>query len=1052
MDTRLIPNLSAAIPVRSLAITLFRSFQVALNQQPVVHFRSNKARALLAYLMLAQSKPVTRATLTELLWQGYPTASARTSLRQVLANLRDLLTPFARLEGDYQTVQLTVDPAVTWCDALTFDELFDACQRHEHAALSQCPLCQTRLQQAVALYTGPFLAGLDGVDSSPFAGWIETQRARYAARFAEAQAALRPVVQAPSNLPRPITSLIGRTDELSELTAKVLHPVYRCLTLIGPGGIGKTRLAIALGEQLRASFADGVIFVALAALDPVTAETSANTRLHDQLATAIGAALHLTWQAVIRPAEQLTTYLRTKTLLLILDNFEHLSAGVELLATLLQEAPQVRILVTSRHRLPLQAQLVYQVAGLSLPPENLTERLSAAEVIDRYASLQLFVERATNALFPVTYDARTIATMSALCRLLEGAPLGIELAVALLETQTLDEILDAVRGHYTALQANLGDLPARQRSAYTVLRTSWGLLSAQEAQTLARCSVFRGGFTLAAAQQIIDADPTDLAALVNKSLLHRTATDSGAAPEADPMSGRYTLHELVRQFATEQLAVQVAVAQLIQDQHAAYYLALLESWQPTAAAEHAFRLAVQLELANVEAAWSWALASDQVTLLSAAVDGLAEFYELTNAYHAAEAILQRSVAHVRARLAALTTTAALHNQFQHLLAALLGRLGYVYAQNLGQPQHAHPLAEEGLALALALEDAHLIGYNSFVRQVVAFIESDHRHGVALGERALALVQEHGLEREQTLALFGIGGNAVHLSDYTLAFNALTQASALAEQRNDARLAQMVRTSLGVAYRMSGDFAQAAQCFEQNLPLLRQNDAQYQIAGIFLNLGVLRMIAGDHASAAAYMEEGYQILTALGEKRLAAEGLAVLGWLCVQTGENARAVVYGQQALARAVSDSAQQVAWLALGAAYLSMGDLDAAHAAYTQAITISQGPGVLGELWQAQAGLGAVLLAQNAKGEALAMVDAILPDFDPTQPDSFQCPQRVLLLCHHILAANNDPRAAAVLHQAWQIVQRQAEKISDPALRTSFLTNAPVNRQLGLLMATTTT
>lgn len=540
-----IPSTLSAYP---LALTLLGAFQITNQAQPDVDFRSNKARALLAYLVVAHSKPVTRATLAELLWQRYAPASARTNLRQVLTKLRDLLVPFDLLTSDYQTVQLVVDPAVVGCDALLFDDLFDACQRHEHLSLAHCPLCQTRLQQAAALYRGPFLANFGEVDSAPFGDWLQAQRDHYAARFVEIQGALRPVTLPLGNLPQPLTSLIGRTTELRELASKVLHPVYRCLTLIGPGGIGKSRLAIALGEQMRPTFVDGVWFVFLAALDPATAGTGANPHLHDRLATAISTALRLTLHGVKPPTEQLIEYLRTKTLLLILDNFEQLRAGTELLASLLQEAPYLRIVVTSRHRLPLQAQVTYQVAGLPLPPEKGEERLTPAQVIDRYASLQLFVERAANALFPVTYDASTLTTISDLCRLLEGAPLGIELAVALLETQTPVEILHAVRTHYTALQTDLGDLPVRQRSAYAVLRTAWALLSAKEAQTLAHCSVFRGDFTLSAARQITDATPLLLEALVNKSLLHLTVTG------ADAESNRYTLDELVRQFAAEQLA------------------------------------------------------------------------------------------------------------------------------------------------------------------------------------------------------------------------------------------------------------------------------------------------------------------------------------------------------------------------------------------------------------------------------------------------------------------------------------------------------------------
>lgn len=1040
MLTNLSVTHSVATGAQPVVITLFGAFNVSIDDRSVDSFRSSKARALLAYLLVTRPQPLLRTTLVDLLWPGYATESAQASLRQTIANVRASLKPFDLLHADRRHVRLTLDPATVWCDALHFAELLDVCQHHAHQALTRCPACQERLRQALALYKGPFLDTLPTVDSAPFTAWLQAQRTHFADRVAALQTMLTAATMPPGNLPRPLTPLIGRSAELSELADKLLHPVYRCLTLIGPGGIGKTRLAIALGERLRANFVHGSWFAPLAAVPVESQELDAQTHLNDRLATAISTALGLTLHGASHPTEQVVDYLRDKTLLLILDNFEHLTAGVDWLVALLLEAPHVRLLVTSRHRLPLQAQLVYRVGGLSLPPETVEETLLSAQFIARYASLQLFVERAENALFPFQRDRPNLAAISALCRLLEGAPLGIELAVALLETQTPSEILHAVRAHYAALQANLSDLPQRHRSSYAVLHTTWGLLNAQETQTLARCSVFRGSFTLTAAQQIIDATTTDLESLVDKSLLHRDES----AHSADEGGVRYKLHELVRQFAAEQLVHKEPVL----DRHASYYLAVLEGWRPGAKAERIFHQTVQLELANVEAAWDWALAGDLATRLPGAVNGLAEFYELSNAYHAAEAILQHSVAQVRTRLASPPATSPHHTRLRQFLAALLGRLAYVYANNLGQPERAIPVAEEGLALALTLDDAALTTYSYFALQAATYGMYDFVRGRALGEKALALAQQHGLVRERALVLVGVGLHAAPLGDYAASLNALTQALELTQQIDDTRLEQIVRNCLGVTYRMMGDFAQAFHCFEQNLPLLRQADAPLQVAGVMANLGFLRLILGDYPLAVASIEEGYQLFTALGEKRMAAECLAALGWLCVQQGENASAIAYGRQALALALNDGTQQAIGLTVGDAYLNLGELDAAQSAYTQVVNLSQRGGSAAERWHAQAGLAAVSLAQGDKAAALAAVDALLIEFDPAQPDGWQCPQRLLLTCYRVLTANHDPRATTVLHHAWALVQSQAENISDPDLRTSFFTNVPVNRALGLLIA----
>ena len=250
--------------------TLLGAFQILVDEQIIRKFHTNKSRALIAYLLLAQGRPVLRSALTALLWPGYTAKSAQANLRQAVADLRKTFATVDLFHTDFRTVQLRLDPAQLRCDALRFDELLDACDAHQHSSHATCPACRERLTQALALYQGPFLENLPAVDSGPFNAWLTAQREHYAARAAQSRAILAGAIalqtQPPSNLPTPLTTLIGRQQELIELTDKLHHPVYRCLTLVGPGGIGKTRLALALGAQQRAAFPDGVWFVDLGAL------------------------------------------------------------------------------------------------------------------------------------------------------------------------------------------------------------------------------------------------------------------------------------------------------------------------------------------------------------------------------------------------------------------------------------------------------------------------------------------------------------------------------------------------------------------------------------------------------------------------------------------------------------------------------------------------------------------------------------------------------------------------------------------------------------------
>jgi predicted ATPase/DNA-binding SARP family transcriptional activator len=1054
---------TTALPV---TIFLFETFQVSVANQPEHKFRTNKSRALLAYLLLAGGQPVLRTTLTDLLWPDYLVASARASLRQAVTDLRKLFAGFELINADYHRVQLHIDPALLLCDALRFDELLTACTQHPHSTVRDCPSCQRRLHEAVALYKGDFLADLPTTDSEPFNRWREEQRTRYAARLAQWQPLLNHTVSEPDkplgNLPTPLTPLIGRGEALHDLAQKLHHPVYRCLTLVGPGGIGKTRLALAVGAEEVTTFPDGVWFVDLGALahaTPLTGSasqaaaqttaqgeagsTTAQTQIHDRLASAILGALGLSLQGATHPTAQLQTYLQEKRALLILDNFEHLSAGAAYLSQLLQAAPKVRLLITSRHRLALQGQQLYNVPGLAWPATEAMAATPTAHLVEQYPSLALFLERATLTGVVLTPDEATLATVAEICELVEGAPLALELAAALLESHTLDEIAGLIRASYQVLAGLFYDLPPRQRSAQAMLQTAWQLLTSAEAQILACCSVFQGGFTLDAAQSVIDATETDLEHLLHKSLLQQQG------------SGRYRMHELVRQFAAEQLKqVQVgaqAAAQAIYDRHAAYYLSLVAGWQPADAAERRFRAAVQVDLENVETAWQWALAAGQVERLFTAVEGLIEFYEMTGAFYAAEALLRQSIEQVRVLLtddkvavdAAPSTGAG-----TKLLASLLMQAGYVYTIGLAQHAAAEVAATEALALAEALQETKLIIRSYHGLAAVAYATGNFAHGQALGERALQVVQGHALDRDIAMCLSVIGITAFARTDYGIAEQYLQEALAWAEAAQDSRKALLFRNQLGMLYRHQGDFGEALRYFEQTLPATLEQDDTYNIAVTVANLGLLHVLLGNYPTSVAWLTEAYQRCDAYGDRRTTLELRAILGYSLVQQGDFPAGEAHCRRVLADPpISISALQICHLALGELYMVQGAWSAAEEAYTQLAADSREPEAPGILLLAEVGLAVLHLAQGDPGAALAALEPLLSRFDPVHFDTFFTAARFLLAAYKILAANDDPRATAILTQAWQIVTDFAAKISDPTLRHAYLTNVPVHRELGQLI-----
>lgn len=1049
------PHSDTAPPLR---IWLLGTFRVNVQGVDIANFRSNKSRALLSYLLLTESQPSLRSGLDTLFWPDYLAKSARSNLRQALSNLRDLLEPFDLIAADYTHIYLRRDPTIIWCDAWQFTDLLDSCQRHPHRSLADCAACRARLQAAIALYGGGLLENFPAIDSEPFHTWLQGQRAHFAAGFAEAQVALAKPSALPGNLRPALTPLIGRVHERQTLEQKLRDPVYRCVSLVGPGGVGKTRLACAVGSQVQSHFPDGVWLVEAGALTPTTTEETA-AQVADRLATAIGVALGYAFQGALRPTEQLANYLAAHQALLILDSFEHISAATAWLPTLLLAAPQIRLMITTRHRLPIQSQLLVHIEGLVTPPAGLSTALSADQFMAQYTSVQLFVERAASTQPQVVIAPPTLATIARLCSFVNGSPWAIELAVALLDQQSPAAILAAIQHHYGALTTDLVDLPLRQRSAKAVFQTSWQLLAPHEAQTLARCAIFQGGFTFNAAQAIAEATAADLAALVHKSLLHLDP------PLDNPLDhpARYTIHDLVRHFAREQLAQHADLARKSQARHVAYYLTLVAGWQPTEAAEARFRTAVQADLGNVETAWAWALAQNQYPLLLAAVEGLAEFYQMTGAFHVAEALFAESITQVRAHLSKpahseLPSTSPRSGATsagsapcgectaQQLLATLLLYQSDVCV-GLAQLVQAQAAAAEALTLAEPLGVAKLLVRSYYALAVVALSQSQFERTQTLCEKAIHLAQPQGLWREEA---FCLGIASVADSDHQTRVTGLQyqmQALALAEAHQDSRQALRFRTFLGAAYRDLGNFSAALHCFEQNLVLLRRREDRYNVALTTINLGALLLLLGDYDAAANALAEGSEQLRLLRQNRLLAQCLALLGALRLAQGNHTAAAAVCRQALDQPhIILMAQQIAWLTLGDLHGAQGALSAAQRAYQQVIALTPEPNAPARL-MAQAGLATLRLVHEDAAAALTALEALLPAFDPERFDIIFTAQRFLLAAYQILAANQDARAAGILQQAWQLVTTSAARISDPRLRQSYLTQVPVHRTIGQLI-----
>ncbi len=642
--------------VEPLRLTYLGGVQVLCGDRPVTGFVSSKASALLCYLAVT-GRPQLRPLLAGLLWGDLPETDACANLRKVLSNLRDLvgehliITPhtvaFNRESAYWLDVEeflgrVNKEPSrqvdketgrqVEAAELYKGDFLDGFYLRHAPAFEEWVLGQRERLRQA-ALQVFQTLAG-HFADSGEYARAIEYTRRllaldpwreeahrlmmRLLARSGQRSAALAQyetcrrllrkelgieptdettalyrrirVIGAPrrNNLPLPLTSFIGREAELAQIGGWLSRPECRLLTILGPGGVGKTRLALQAALQAKEQpddvFLDGIFFVSL---QGVCSEVT----LAAAIATAVGLS-HLPGSET--PAE-LLRHLRGRDMLLVLDGFEHLVAHAGLLSVILQHAPAVKLLVTSRQRLNLTGEWVLELGGL--PYASLGSR----EGIEAFPAAQLFIQRARQARPDLQLSAMDHQAITHICELVEGLPLVLELAAAWTRTMSCLEIAQAVEAGAEALTAFAQDLPLHHRSLRASFEHSWKLLSPHEQEILRRLAVFRGGFTHEAAEKVAGADLATLAGLADKSLLRR-----------DP-GGRYSFHAALHWYVDGMLRRSPAEYERTRERHFHYYLG--EFWEQREAelgdgrpAEALKRL--QEEIGNLQAAWKWATAHD----------------------------------------------------------------------------------------------------------------------------------------------------------------------------------------------------------------------------------------------------------------------------------------------------------------------------------------------------------------------------------------------------------------------------------------------------------
>ncbi len=673
----------------------------------------------------------------------------------------------------------------------------------------------------------------------------------------------------PNNLPRQPTPFLGREREVNDVVELLRNEDVHLLTLTGPGGTGKTRLALQAAAEALDTFPDGVAFVPLAAVTDPTLVPS-----------AVVAALNIPEQGGRPVLEVVRDHLARKRFLVLLDNCEHLLETVaELVADLLASCPGLTVMATSRAPLRLRAEREWEVPPLALPPRPPPP--PTAEQLSPYAAVRLFVERAQAVRPDFTVDNESAPAVAEICWRLDGLPLAIELAAARVRLFSPEALLGRLEKRLTVLTGGPRDAPARQRTLRDAIDWSWDLLDPDEQIVFRRLGIFAGGFSLEAAEAVANPDGVlDVIGLVEQLCEHSLLRSMDAA-EGEP---RFGMLETVREFAIERLA-ESGEEVATRAAHAECFAALVEQARVgmLGADEAAWQARLTVEQANVRAALQWLLERGEAeTALTMAV-GVRRFWELR--FHYAEGIgfLERA-------LAALGPAAT---KMRALGLRALANLVYVN----GDARRAAEMYEEALAIFRAENDDDAIGMSLAALGIVRTAFGDLAGARAAAQEGLAVARRIGDRRGEAYALRGIGFAADVAGDLAASLTAYEEALALFRQLEEhwAVLSSLI-VMASVALHL-GNLPRAEELAEEARNLARASEDVPMELEADVVRGRIATEAGDLETAGRLLAGAVDGFAALGEQLLTSMASLALAEVAARRGEAVRAKELVDSALA-----------------------------------------------------------------------------------------------------------------------------------------------------------
>ncbi|MBZ0294671.1 MAG: tetratricopeptide repeat protein [Anaerolineae bacterium] len=597
-----------------------------------------------------------------------------------------------------------------------------------------------------------------------------------------------------------VVPFFGRETEVADLNRMLEDSTCRLVTLIGPGGMGKTRLALRVAQQAVEEFADGVQWVDL---QPVLNDE----HLVQAIADAFGLML------AQDPPMQLSSFLKNKNLLLILDNFEYLLDAAPLLTTLLGRAPGLKILVTSREALNLREEWVHHLEGLPYPTQTNCDDL------EHYPSVQLFTASARRVSPDFALEKEQDAVIQ-ICRHVAGMPLALELAAAWTDTLNCTEIANEIQKGLDLFTTQLRNIPERQRSMQIIFDQTCAMLTAEQFNLFKRLSVFRGGFSREAATQVAGASLPVLAALIDKALLSRSA------------NGRYHMHRLVAQYAAAQLAQSPEEVQQIKARHCEYYMGFLQDLMDAILGreQKSAIAAIKIEMDNLRAAWQQAIETVRVDAIQQGANTFAEFCQIQSRFREAAEIYEK---------AAQCLDKAVPTEQSERLQVLIKTYQAGFYLRVGRLAEARQISQECIAIYQSLGIPPLPGFST---------DPVFNLGIlALTQGNFTAAMEYGLQARQTSETYH------HSFNRQLAYHLMTEAA------------------IGL-----GDYENAQQHAQRSLALLFETGNRWFMAYTYNQMGRIARALSDHETAQHYYQSSLTIREEFEDQEGTALALSLLG--------------------------------------------------------------------------------------------------------------------------------------------------------------------------------